>query len=152
MVLKESMRVWNGPGCIGMIDSSDGPEIQKKKKMFRGKCSGFHKLLRQVVIWKSFKSGTGFAVALLWHLLPGYGWGADCEGVVMCLAGRFLSFLSAVTSKFACRHFLGSAMSSVFNVGVGGISGAVGGAFGRKDEAVQVGQLRILQEGKLEVI
>ena len=70
----------------------------------------------------------------------------------MYLAGRFLSFLSAVTSKFACRHFLDSAMNSVFNVGVGAMAGSVGGASGRKDEVVHVGELRILLEGKLEVI
>ena len=48
----------------------------------------------------------------------------------------FLSYLEAVgftrgILKSACNHFLGGTVSSVFKVGVGGISGSVRDASGR---------------------
>ena len=61
---------------------------------------------------------------------------AGCEGVFMCLLGRFLGCCVAVGTmwvifKLACRCFHYGVVSRVFKVGGGGISGSTGDAYGR---------------------
>ena len=61
---------------------------------------------------------------------------AECDVVVFCLPGRFLSCLAAVIStrgimKSTCNCLLSSIASSVFKVGLGGAFGSVGSASGR---------------------
>ena len=62
--------------------------------------------------------------------------GLGYEVSVMCLPGRFLSYLGTLGPiggilKVACRHFLGDAVSRVFKIGVGHIYGSMGGVSGR---------------------
>ena len=57
--------------------------------------------------------------------------GLWCDEVAFCLPGRFLSCLVAMgstggISKFACKCFLGGAVSSMFKVEVGGTSAQQG--------------------------
>ena len=79
---------------------------------------------------ESFKFDAGLEEAFLWCLLPGAGWGTCCEGVAMCLWGRFLCCLAAVGSRgtFWSWHAdsLGSAVSSIFKVELDGVSSSTG--------------------------